>query len=150
MYLICITMHECDHFILGKEAASLIQYNDHAVLVHTLWQRKKRERDENLIPGSKNTASSAKQYYFLLYMVRSIFLSRTSRQKNYIGGKTGEAATFVPGVRITSRTLWTTTNKLEAGPAAKGRVYEGQKRGSHDFFLLDPRCFRHSSMGRCV
>ena len=37
----------------------------------------------------------------------------------------------VPGIRITSRTLWTTTNKLEAGPAAKARDNEGQMRRSH-------------------
>ena len=34
-------------------------------------------------------------------------------------------------VRITSRTPSTTTNKLEAGPAAKGRDNEGQMRRSH-------------------
>ena len=44
---------------------------------------------------------------------------------------TGEATTVVtvvPGMRITSRTLWTTTNKLEAGPATKGCDNEGQMR----------------------
>ena len=43
--------------------------------------------------------------------------------------------TVVPGIRITSRTLWTTTNKLEAGPAAKGRDNEGQMRDSHVRFF---------------
>ena len=33
-------------------------------------------------------------------------------------------------MRITSRTLWTTTNKLEAGPAEKGRDNQGQMRCS--------------------
>ena len=58
----------------------------------------------------------------LFARVTGIFLKRTSRQKKKkIGEKTGEAATVVPGTRITSRMLRTTTNKLEAGPAAKGR-----------------------------
>ena len=40
-------------------------------------------------------------------------------------------------VRITSRTPSTTTNKLEAGPAAKGRDNEGQMRR---FFGLVAAC----------
>ena len=48
---------------------------------------------------------------------------------------------LVPGIRITSRTLWTTTNKLEAGPAAKGRDNEGQMSRSHvSFFGLVATC----------
>ena len=55
--------------------------------------------------------------------------------------KTGEATTVVPGIRITSRTLWTTTNKLDAAPAAKGRDDEGQRRRSHVcFFGLVAMC----------
>ena len=38
-------------------------------------------------------------------------------------------------VRITSRTPSTTTNKLEAGPAAKGRDNESQMRRSHQCFF---------------
>ena len=78
----------------------------------------------------------------LFARVTGIFLKRTSRQKKKkIGEKTGEAATVVPGTRITSRTLWTTTNKLEAGPAAKGRDNEGQMRRSHVcFFGLVATC----------
>ena len=72
----------------------------------------------------------------LFARVTGIFLKRTSRQKKKkIGEKTGEAATVVPGTRITSRTLWTTTNKLEAGPAAKGRDNEGHMRRSHMCFF---------------
>ena len=41
-------------------------------------------------------------------------------------------------IRITSRTLWTTRNKLEAGPAAKGRDNEGQMRVC--FFGLVATC----------
>ena len=49
--------------------------------------------------------------------------------------------TVVPGIRITSRTLWTTTNKLGAGPAAKGRDNEGRMRRSHVcFFGLVATC----------
>ena len=50
--------------------------------------------------------------------------------------------TVVPGIiRITSRTLWTTTNKLEGGAAAKDRDNEGQMRRSHVcFFGLVATC----------
>ena len=94
----------------------MIQDNHHAALVHTLWQSKKREKERKF---NENTASSSKQYYFLEYLV--FFLKNKPTKKQKIGGKTGEATTVVPGIRITSRTLWTATNKLEAGPAAKGR-----------------------------
>ena len=73
----------------------------------------------------------------------TFFLYRTSRQKEQKEGEqTGEATTVVPGIRITaSRTLWTTTNKLEAEPAAKGRDNEGQMRRSHlCFFGLIATC----------
>ena len=44
-------------------------------------------------------------------------------------------------VRSHSRTLWTTTNKLEAGPAAKGRDNEERMRRSHVcFFGLVATC----------
>ena len=56
-------------------------------------------------------------------------------KKKRKGEKTGEAATVVPGIRITSRTLWKTTNKLEAGLAAKSRDNEGQTRCSHVCFI---------------
>ena len=36
---------------------------------------------------------------------------------------------------MTSKTLWTTTNNLEAGLAAKGRDNEGQMRRSHVCFF---------------
>ena len=39
-------------------------------------------------------------------------------------------------VRITSKTPSTTTNKLEAGPAAEGRDNEGQMRRSHASSIL--------------
>ena len=49
-------------------------------------------------------------------------------------------------IRITSRTLWTTTNKLEAGPAAKGRDNEGQMRRSLVcFFGLVATCDVHGT-----
>ena len=38
----------------------------------------------------------------------------------------------LPRIRITSKTLWTTTNKLASGPAATGRSNEEQMRRSHD------------------
>ena len=83
---------------------------------------------------SKNTASSSKQYYLLEYLVFFVKNQPTKKTKNR--GKKLEKLllirrTVVPGIRITSRTLWTTTNKLEAGPAAKGRDNEGQMRRSH-------------------
>ena len=104
--------------------------------MHTLWQSKKREKERKF---NENTASSSKQYYFLEYLV--FFLKNKPTKKQKIGGKTGEATTVVPGIRITSRTLWTTTNKLQAGPAAKGRDNEGQMRRSHVcFFGLVATC----------
>ena len=88
------------------------------------------KKNENLIvkmqqAAANNTISSS-----------TFFLYRTSRQKEQKEGEqTGEATTVVPGIRITaSRTLWTTTNKLEAGAAAKGRDNEGQMRRAHVCF----------------
>ena len=108
----------------------------HAALVPPLFGRKKREKDRKI--KSKNTASSSKQYYLLVYL----FFLRTSRQKKAkIGGGTGEGTIYpyipfvVPGIRTASRMLWTTTNNLEAVPAAKGRDNEGQMRRSHVYFF---------------
>ena len=72
-------------------------------------------------------------------------LLRTSRQKHKtkkIGKKNWRSYyRCTCGIRITSRTLWTTTNNLEAGPAAKGRDNEGQMRRSHVcFFGLVATC----------
>ena len=104
---------------------------------YTLAEKETRKRTK--IFNSKNTASSSK-HYLLEYLV--IFFeepARTSRQKKkkYRGKQLEKQLrrTVVPGIRITSRTLWTTTNKLEAGPAAKGRDNEGQMRRSHVCFF---------------
>ena len=108
----------------------MIQYNHHAALVHTLWQRKKREKEQKL--NSKNTASSSKNNTISSSTWYSFLKNQPTKKAQKNGGKKpGEATTVVPGIRITSRTLWTTTNKLEAGPAAKGRDNEGQMRRSH-------------------
>ena len=110
----------------------MIQHNHHAALVHTLW----RKKNENLIVKIRQVASniiisSSTWYCFLKNQP-------TNKKK---GEKTGEATTAVPGIRITPRTHWTTTNKLEAGPAAKGRDNEGQMRRSHVcFFGLVATC----------
>ena len=89
---------------------------------------------------SKNTASSSKQYYFLEYLVSSF--KEPADNNNKKGEKNGEATTVVvPGIRIASRTHWTTTNQLVAGPAAKGPDNEGQMRRSHVcFFGLVATC----------
>ena len=134
-------MHECNHFILGNRR--LRWYNTitmhHAALVHTLCLAEKETRKRTKI-NSQNTASSSKLYYLLEYMF--FFYEPADKKNKKWGGKTGEeAATLVPGIRITSRTLWTTTNKLEAGPGAKGRDNEGQMRRSHVcFFGLVATC----------
>ena len=61
----------------------------HAALVPPLFGRKKREKDRKI--KSKNTASSSKQYYLLVYL----FFLRTSRQKKAkIGGGTGEGTIY--------------------------------------------------------
>ena len=104
----------------------MIQHNHHAALVHTLW----RKKNENLIVKIRQVAlniiiSSSTWYCFLKNQP-------TNKKK---GEKTGEATTAVPGIRITPRTHWTTTNKLEAGPAAKGRDNEGHMRRSHVCFF---------------
>ena len=118
----------------------MIQYNHHA-LVHTLWQRN-AEENANLL--AKNTASSSKQYYFLEYPFH--FFKRSSRQKKKkkIGGKNWTSYYDVPLYLVyvsRSRTLWTTTNKLEAGPPAKGRDNEGKMRRSYVcFFGLVATC----------
>ena len=82
--------------------------------------------------AAKNIISSSTWYFFKEP-------ADTKKKKNR-GGKTGEASTVVPGIRITSRTLWSTTNKLEAGPAAKGRDNEGQMRRSQVCFGLVATC----------
>ena len=56
------------------------------------------------------------------------------RQKNRGENWRNYYDVLVPGMRITSRTLWTTTNIRKAGPAAKGRDNEGQMRRSHVCF----------------
>ena len=63
------------------------------------------------------------------------------RQKNRGENWRNYYDVLVPGMRITSRTLWTTTNIRKAGPAAKGRDNEGQMRRSHVcFFGLVATC----------
>ena len=107
------------------------------------WQRKKREQERKL--NSKNTASSSN---YLLEYLFFFFEEPADKKKTKIGGKNWRSyyeyqvrRTVVPGIRITSRTLWITTNKLEAGPAAKGRDNEGRMRGSHVcFFGLVATC----------
>ena len=94
--------------------------------------REKREKERAFT--SKNTASSSKQYYLLVF-----FLKKQPTKKTKIRGgkreKLNYDVPFVPGIRSTTRTPWTTTNKLEAGPAAKGRDNEGQTRRSHVCFF---------------
>ena len=61
-----------------------------------------------------------------------LFKNQPTKKNKKEGEKIGEATiNTVPGIRITSRRLWTTTNKLKAGPAAKGRDNEGYMRRSH-------------------
>ena len=132
-------MHEYNHFISGNRLLRwyFVQYNHHAALVHTLRGRKKPEKGRKI--DRKNTASSSKQYYFE-YLVK-FFKEPTDKKKKDRGTKSWEATSIVPGIRITSRTLWTTTIKLEAGPAAKGHDNEGQMRRSHVcFFGLVATC----------
>ena len=59
-----------------------MQYNHHAALVHTLCQRKKREKKRkiNTRINSKNTASSSKQYFLLEYLV--FFFKEPADKKN--------------------------------------------------------------------
>ena len=85
--------------------------------IHCLAEKETQKRTKF---NGKNTASSSQQYYFLGYLV-FFFKEPADKKKTKIGEKTGEAATVVPGIRVASRTLWTTTNKLEAGPAANKR-----------------------------
>ena len=116
----------------------MIQYNHHAALVHTLCLAEKETRKRTKF-NRKNTASSGKQYYFLEYLIPGIFFERTNqstKKKQKLGGKTGEATTVVPRIRITSRTLWTTTNKLEAGPAANKRPRQRGTDASFTCVLL--------------
>ena len=108
-------------------------------MVHTLWQRKKRVKERKF--KTKNTASSSKHYL----LVDLVFLLTESadqkRQKNRGENWRNYYDVLVPGMRITSRTLWTTTNIRKAGPAAKGRDNEGQMRRSHVcFFGLVATC----------
>ena len=64
-------MHEYNHFILGNKTASLIQYNHHAALVHTLLFGKGRnaKNNENLIEKIQQAAANniicSSTWYFL-------------------------------------------------------------------------------------
>ena len=129
-------MHEYSHFILVGCFVDAMQLPC-GPGAYTLAEKETRKR--TIFVYIKNTASSSN----IICSSTWHFFLRTSRQKKTKnrGKKTGEAATVVPGIRVTSRTLWTTTNKLEAGPAAKGRDNEGQMRRSHVcFFALVATC----------
>ena len=80
--------------------------------------------------AAANNIISSSTWYFCLK-------SQPTKKKKKRGEKLERLLrrTVVPGIRITaSRTLWTTTNKLEAGAAAKGRDNEGQMRRAHVCF----------------
>ena len=81
-------MHEYNHFILGNRLLRWHQLHTITMqpLAHTLWQRKKREKERKFNINSKNTASSCKQYYYILeYLV--FFLEEPSdHKKQKIGG----------------------------------------------------------------
>ena len=93
-----------------------------------LWQRKKREKERKF--NSKNKANNCSgKHYLLEYLVIFCKEPADKKKKKNRGGKLEKLLlirrTVVPGIiPITSRTLWTTTNKLEAGPAAKGHGNE--------------------------
>ena len=74
------------------------------------------------------------------------FVLKNQPTKKRGGGGIGGATIVVPCIRITSRTLWTITNRLEAGPAAKGRDNEGQMLRSHVSFGLVATC---NASGTC-
>ena len=93
---------------------------------------KKREKNERTIVKMQQAAA-----IILFARVPGLFFLKnqpTKKTKNRGKKTVVEATTVVPGIRITTRTLWTTTNKLEAGPAARGRDNEGQMRRSHVYF----------------
>ena len=80
-----VCMHEYNHFILANIGCFVdtVQYNHLAALVPTLWQRKKREKEQKI--NSKNTASSSK-HYLLQYLV--FFLEEPAdKKRKKIGGK---------------------------------------------------------------
>ena len=109
--------------------------------MYTFARERNAEKNEKILlkiqqAAANNTVCSSTWY---------IFLKETSLQKkinnNNRGKKLEKVATVVPGIRITSRTLWTTAKKLEARPAANGRDNEGQMRRSHAcFFGLVATC----------
>ena len=98
----------------------MIQYNHHASLVHALCLAEIETRKRTKF-NRKNTASSSKQYYLLEYLF--FFSKEPADKKNSNRGKKLEKLLplYLVHIRITSRTLWTTTNKLEVGPAANKR-----------------------------
>ena len=113
-------------------------------LAHTLWQRKKREKERKFNINSKNTASSCKQYYYILeYLV--FFLEEPSHHKKQKrgGGNWRSCTTYY-------RCTWYAYHIKDAldsheqtggGPAAKGRDKEGQMRRSYVcFFGLVATC----------
>ena len=103
-------------------------------LVYTLWQRNAK-KNQHLVVKIQQAAANK-----IICSSTCFFFFKEPADKKK-GKKTGKATTVVPGIHITSRTLWTTTNSLDTGPAAKGRDNEGQMRCSHVcFFGLVATC----------
>ena len=75
--------------------------------IHFGRERNAKKSENLMLIRSKNTPKSSKQYYLLGYLVFNF--------KNQPTKKRGEELEkLLPGIRTPSRTLWTTTNKLEA------------------------------------
>ena len=64
----------------------MTQYNHHAALVHTLWQRKKREKKQK----NKSLKYSKQQHTILFARVPGIFCTEPDDKKNKIGEKKTE------------------------------------------------------------
>ena len=87
--------------------------------------------------NGKNIASSSKQYYFLECLV--FFFEESAEKRNKNTGKKLEKLLpllYLVHTHITSRTPWTTTNKLEAGPAANKTPRQRGTEASHTCVLL--------------
>ena len=114
--------------------------------IHFVWQRKKREKERNfkvkIQQAAANNIISSSTCFFVGWFFKMLFFFKEPADKKKNRGKKMEKqlATVVPGIRITSMTLWTNTNKLEAGPAANKRPRQRGTDASFTCVLL--RCSR--------
>ena len=116
----------------------MIQYNHHAALVHTLWRRNAKKNESVMVKIQQAAANN-----IISSGTWDFFLKNQPTKKTKIG-RGQKLEKLLPLYLVLYayhiKEALETTNKLEAGPAAKGRDNEGQTRRSHVCFGLVATC----------